>query len=185
MWGERITITRDNIHGWQDKPGYMKHCYNPDPSIEAVRLFEEKSVRGGRPLVIKDASRYAGELGLKLECPEPMCVTDDGKEVNGKKVKGCITKKRQEEVRANVNEEKWQAKMISNRWIYLHLEQGDCFAWLSCWTAAPTHVVVSIEEPCQQLFPTIISIIERWGQVEAEREGVECVERQQRVSHIS
>ena len=60
--------------------------------MEAARRFEEKSVRGGRHSVIKDASRYAEELGLhlKLEYPEPMCVTDDGKEVNGKKVKGCI-----------------------------------------------------------------------------------------------
>ena len=46
-------------------------------------MFEEKSVGGGRHSVIKDASRYAEELGLhlKLEYPEPMCVTDDGKEV--------------------------------------------------------------------------------------------------------
>ena len=44
-----------------------------------------------------------------------MCVTGDGKEVNGKKVKGYIAKARQEEVRAKVKEEKWQGKMISNR----------------------------------------------------------------------
>ena len=37
----------------------MKLYYNPDPYMEAVRLFEEKSVRGGRHSVIKDASRYA------------------------------------------------------------------------------------------------------------------------------
>ena len=55
----------------------MKLYYNPDPSMEAVRLFEEKSVRGGRHSAIKDARRYAEELGLhlKLEYPEPMCVT--------------------------------------------------------------------------------------------------------------
>ena len=71
----------------------MKLYYNPDPSMEAVRLFEERSVRGGRHSVIKDArtSRYAEEFGLhlKLEYPEPMCVTNDGKEVMGKKVKGA------------------------------------------------------------------------------------------------
>ena len=163
----------------------MKHCYNPDSSMEAVRLFEEKSVRGGRPSVIKDESRYAKELGLKLEYPAPMCVTDDGKEVNEKKVKGCITKKRQEEWRAKVNEEKWQAKMISNRWDYLHLEQGDYFAWLSRWKAAPTHVVVSIEEPCQQLFPTKVFYYRKVGTSGSGKGRRRICERQQRVSHIS
>ena len=57
-----------------------------------------------------------------------MCVTDDSKEVNGKKVKVCIAKACQEEVRAKVKEEKWQGKMISNRWEDVHLEQGDCFS---------------------------------------------------------
>ena len=44
----------------------MKLYHNSDPSMEAVRLFEEKSVRGGRHSVIKDASRYAEELRLHL-----------------------------------------------------------------------------------------------------------------------
>ena len=34
-------------------------------------------------------------------------------------------------------------------------------------------------------FQQRFSIIGRWGQVAVERKGVECVERQQRVSHIS
>ena len=81
--GERIKIGRDSIQGYQDQGSY-------EASMEAVRLFEEISVRGGWHSVIKDGSRYAEELGLhlKLEYPEPMCVTDDGKEVNGKEVKG-------------------------------------------------------------------------------------------------
>ena len=164
VWGERIKFTTDNILEYQDQGGYMKLCYSPVPSMEAVRLFEEKSVRGGRPSVIKVASRYAEELGLhlKLEYPEPMCVTDEGKEVNGKKVKGCIVKKRQIEVGAKVNLEKWQGKMLS-RWDYLHLEQGDCFAWLSCWKAAPTDVVVSIEELYQQLYPTKVFYYRKVG----------------------
>ena len=134
----------------------MKLYHNPDSSMEAVTQFEEKSVRGGRHLVIKDASRYAEELGLhlRLEYPEPMCVTDDGKEVDGKKVKECIAKARQEEVRAKVKEEKWQGKMISNKREDVHLEQGYCFAWFSCWKATPTPVVVGIQELYQQLLPT-------------------------------
>ena len=64
-------------------------------------------MRGGGHSVIKDARRYAEELGLhlKLEYSEPMCVTDDGKEVG---VKGCIAEASQEEVRADkVKEERW------------------------------------------------------------------------------
>ena len=136
----------------------MKLYCNPDPSME-LRMFEEKSVRVGRHSVIKDASRYAEELGLhlKLKYPEPMCVTDDGKEVNGKKVKGCIAKARQEEVQAKLKDEKLKGKMISNRWEDEHLDQGDCFAWLSCWKAAPTHVVVGIQELYQQLLRHLFS----------------------------
>ena len=45
-----------------------------------------------------------------------------------------------------MKEEKLQRKIICNRWEDVHLDQGDCFAWLSCWKAAPTHVVVGIQE---------------------------------------
>ena len=78
-------------------------------------MFEEKSVGGGRHSVIKDASRYAEELGLhlKLEYPEPMCVTDEGKEVKWKKVKGCIAKARQEEVQAKVKEESGRRRRLA------------------------------------------------------------------------
>ena len=103
----------------------MKLYYNPDPSMEAVRLLEEKPVRGGRHSAIKDARRYTKEFGLhlKLECPEPMCITDNGKEVNWKKVKGCIAKACQEDVRAKVKGEKWQGKMIFNRREDVHLNK--------------------------------------------------------------
>ena len=120
MWGKRIK-TKTTFKDIKIKAA-MKLCYNPDPSMEAVRLFEEKSVRGAHHSVIKDARRDAEELGLhlKLEYPEPMCVTDYGKEENGKKVKGCKAKARQEEVRAKVKEEKWQGKMICNRCCLLY-----------------------------------------------------------------
>ena len=39
--------------------------------MEAVRLFEEELVRGGRHSVIKDGSRYAEELGLHLKLDYP------------------------------------------------------------------------------------------------------------------
>ena len=86
----------------------MKLYYNPDPTMEAVALFEEKSVRGRQHSVIKDASRYPKEFWphLKLEYLEAMCVTDDDKYINGKKVEGCTAKARREEVRAKVKGKK-------------------------------------------------------------------------------
>ena len=116
-----------------------------------------------------------------------MRVTDDGKEVNEKKVKGCTAKEHQEEVRAKVKEEKWQGEMmISNSWEDVHLEQGDCFAWLSCWKAAPTYMwLLLYKNFTDSYFQERFSIIGRRGQVAAESKGVERMERQQRVSHIS
>ncbi|PFX25050.1 hypothetical protein AWC38_SpisGene10320 [Stylophora pistillata] len=60
----------------------MKLYGNPDPCMEAVGMFQEKSVRVGRHSVIMNASKYAEEMGLqlKLEHPEPTCITEDGKE---------------------------------------------------------------------------------------------------------
>ena len=53
-----------------------------------------------------------------------------------------------------IDELKSKGKMISNRWEDVHLEQGECFAWLSCWKAAPTHVVAGKQEMYQQLLQT-------------------------------
>ena len=57
-------------------------------------------------------------------------------------------------MRAKVKEEKWQGKIICNRWEDMHLEQGDCFAWLRGLKVAPMHVLVGIQELYQQLLPT-------------------------------
>ena len=91
MWGGRGFRSVETTYKDIKIKAAMKLYYNPDPSMEAVRRFEEKSVRGGRHSIIKDASRYAEESGLhlKLEYPEPMCGTDNGIEVNRKKVRGA------------------------------------------------------------------------------------------------
>ena len=84
-----------------------------------------------------------------------------------------------------MKEEKCQGKMICNRWEDVHLEQRDCFALLSCWKAAPMHMVVGIQELYQQLLPTKVFSYRKVETSGSGGKGVECVERQQRVSHIS
>ena len=88
-------------------------------------------------------------------------------------------------MQTGVKEEKWQEKMISNRWEDEHLDQGDCFAWLSCWNAAPTHVVVGIQELYQQLLPTKIFYHRKVGtSVSGEERCRMCGKATESVPHI-
>ena len=63
----------------------MHLCTNPDPTIGLVREFEEKAARTGRRSLVKDAQRYAEEIGMKLDQqhPEPIGHTKED-EVMGK-----------------------------------------------------------------------------------------------------
>ena len=87
----------------------VKLFSNPHPAMAAVRSFEAKAVQSGLHSIIKDAR----ELGfqLKLDFPDPVCYTADGHEVRGAKIKNCLTKAHQQELRDKVEGEKWQGKL--------------------------------------------------------------------------
>ena len=78
----------------------------------------------------------------------------DGKEVEAKKVKQAIYKARQQETQSTVSEERWQGKLIKNRWDDEKVKLEECFAWLSSWKNAPTHTIAGVQELYQQLLPT-------------------------------
>ena len=101
-------------------------------------------------------------------------------------IKGCIAKERQEEVRAKlVKEEKWQGKMICNRWEDVHLEQGDCFALLRGLKVAPMHVLVGIQELYQQLLPTKVFYCRKVGTSRSAEERCPlCGKETESVPHI-
>ena len=103
-------------------------------------MFEEKSVRTGRQSMIKDARKYAEELGVQLQpvYQEPKCITEDGEEVDGKKVKDCLSSAQQKESRATVKGERWQGKRIRERWEDANLNQKAYFSWLHLWKMEPT-----------------------------------------------
>ena len=88
-----------------------------------------------------------------LNFPNPVAVAD-GKEVEAKKVKQAIYKARQQEIQSAVSEERWQGKLIKNRWNDEKVKLEECFAWLSSWKNAPTHTIAGVQELCQQLLPT-------------------------------
>ena len=67
----------------------------------------------------------------------------------------------------------------------MHLEQGDCFAWLRCWKAAPTDVVVGIQELYQQLLPTKVFYHRKVGASGSGEERCRmCAKATESVPHI-
>ena len=71
-----------------------------------------------------------------LNSPNPVAVAD-GKEVEAKKVRQEICKARQQEIQSTVSEERWQGKLIKNRWDDEKVKLEECSAWLPSWKNAP------------------------------------------------
>ena len=107
----------------------LKLYWNADPTIAAVRSFEKLAVQNGRYSIIENAKKYAEELDLQLwlNFPNPVAVAD-GKEVEAKKVKQAIYKARQQEIQSTVSEERWQGKLIKNRWDDEKVKLEECFS---------------------------------------------------------
>ena len=53
-----------------------------------------------------------------------------------------------------VSEERWQGKLIKNRWDDKKVKLEECFVWLSSWKYAPMHTIAGVQELYQQLLPT-------------------------------
>ena len=49
----------------------MKLYENPDPMVRSVRIFEEKERKKGFSSVVKDAHKFAEELGTSLNLASP------------------------------------------------------------------------------------------------------------------
>ena len=124
--------------------------------MTTVREFEEKSMKSGRNSFVKDAQRFAEErkLQLQLDNLEPALIMEDGELITGSKVKAYLETVRQRQYQENVEQEKWQGKLMKNRLDDNNLDRGGCFAWLHHWKTAPTHTVAGLQELYQQLLPT-------------------------------
>ena len=155
MLGGRGLKSVDNEYKNNKIKAAVKLYCNADPTMAAVRSFEELAVQNGRHSIIKDAKKYAEELDLQLwlNFPNPVAVAD-GKEVEAKKVKQAIYKARQQEIQSTVPEERWQGKLVKNRWGDEKVKLEECFAWLSSWKNAPTHTIAGVQKLYKQLLPT-------------------------------
>ena len=105
----------------------VKLYNNANPTIAALRSFEELAVQNGRHSIIKDVTKYTDELDVQfcLSFRNPVAFAD-GKEVEAKKAKQAIYKARQQEIQVAVYEETWQGKLIKNRWDHEKVKLEEC-----------------------------------------------------------
>ena len=136
LGGRGLKSMENEYKNTKIKAAVKLYC-NADPMMAAVRSFEELAVKKGHHSIIKDAKKYAEELDLQLwlDFPNPVAVAD-GKEVEPKKVKQAIYKARKQETQSTVSEERWQGKLIKNRWDDEKVNLKECFAWPSSWKNA-------------------------------------------------
>ena len=135
----------------------MKLCQDMDPSMRTVQQFEERAVEKGHTSLMKEAHKFAEELGmsLSLEYPQPSCryVSDPETEIKGPKVKEHLKKADMEKLKEKIKEEKWHGRFL----------QSGCFAWLRDWTCARTHTIAGVMELYEQLTPTKVYTVHKTG----------------------
>ena len=106
---------------------------NKDPAMEMVREFEERAELLGHSLLVKDAAKFAEDLGVNLHLnhPDPVCAMSNGGTILSYRVKEvlkeCVEKKFEKEVRGL----EWQGKLLTERKSDLQLCKNEGFSWLN------------------------------------------------------
>ena len=119
----------------------IKLYRNTDPTIQLVWDFEERAVDQGHQSLVKEATKYANEIGITvhLSHPHPTSSNNKREEVSGEKVKKQLKTAVEDQLRDKIQGEKWQGKFLKSRWDDENLNQTGCFAWLKEWKHAPSH----------------------------------------------
>ena len=86
----------------------MKLCQNTDLSMRTVQQFDERALEKGHTSLMKEAHKFAEDLGmsLSLEYPQPSCryVSDPETEIKGPKVKEHFKKADMEKLKEKTKE---------------------------------------------------------------------------------
>ena len=123
------------------KSAVRLYC-NEDPAIQMVREFEERAEEMGRRSMVKDAFRFAEELGIELNLEHPQTVKTE--------LRKCQVERLEEEVR----NQRWQGSLLTTRLQDEKLSASGCFWWLTEWKSCPTHTIAGMFELYEQLLPT-------------------------------
>lgn len=136
----------------------MKLYENPDPMMRSVLIFEEKTGEKGFFSLVKDAHKFAQELGtsLNLATPDPSCSSQQAPEerISWHQVRQNLKKAVEEKLKEKVEDQRWQGRLLWTRREDDKLSEHGCFAWLSEWACAPTHTIARVMKLYEQLLPT-------------------------------
>ena len=107
-----------------------------------VREFEERAEELGHSSLVKEAARYAEEMGLQLQLdyPNPTCINYvSGEVITEEKLRAELRRGLEKKTWEAVHEESWQGKLTTARSEDKSLNFDGCFWWLSGWKQSPAH----------------------------------------------
>ena len=97
------------------KAAYKLH-ENSDPIMRTVQQFEKRSAEKGFFSLIKDAKKFAEELGIKLKLnnPEPSCSPLEAPEmkIKGQQIKKYLKKAVNEKLVEKTEDQPWQENLL-------------------------------------------------------------------------
>ena len=167
------------------------HLYaSSDPAVKAAALTDQARRTRGRRSIMKDAEKYAEEMGVEIYTGENLewsitHVSEDGCEkvvTDETKIKPLLRDVRKKVLRKEIESQQWLGRYTNERW-----EMGygsDGFPWLNGWNGCPTDVVADMEEIVQQLIPTRIYYSVKLGQDITSNLCRLCGLKQETVSHL-
>ena len=100
--------------------------------MKMVREFEERGEELGWRSMVKEAFRFAEELGLELDLELPL-FGQDGSAENSRR-----------EGRGRTEEPALQGSLVTSRLQDEKLSAEGCFWWLTEWTTCPTYTITGI-----------------------------------------
>ncbi|PFX12794.1 hypothetical protein AWC38_SpisGene23186 [Stylophora pistillata] len=133
-----------------------------DLTMKMVRDYEEHAESVGRQALTKEEAAYVREYGpqLQLEYSDPVCVTEEGEVIPGKKVKNLLKRHRESRIREDIREQRWHGKLVTERERDAEQSAERCFLWLSDWRICPTHIA-GMFKLYEQLLPSRLYTIHK------------------------
>ena len=100
----------------------------------------------GQRSTVKDAFRFAGELGIELNIEHFRTVKTE--------LRNCQVERLEEEVR----NQRWQGSLVTATLQDEKVSGSACFWWLTEWKSSPTHTITRMFELWEQLLATRLNV---------------------------